>query len=139
MAKNENQELPMDYIDKIPLIDEDNANRNKLIKLIKEMTQINSTLRPELDLLLNDENKYPELYNRYQMLKKNEYIENLFINAISRNNSNEMLLCKNKNEEEKVDLSIINESNENENINKIFLKRSNSMKRVTQNSSSEKS
>ena len=129
----------MDYIDKIPLIDEDNANRNKLIKLIKEMTQINSTLRPELDLLLNDENKYPELYNRYQMLKKNEYIENLFINAISRNNSNEMLLCKNKNEEEKVDLSIINESNENENINKIFLKRSNSMKRVTQNSSSEKS
>ena len=131
----------MDYIDKIPLIDEDNANRNKLIKLIKEMTQINSTLRPELDLLLNDENKYPELYNRYQMLKKNEYIENLFINAISRNNSNEMLLCKNKNEEEKVDLRIINESNEkeNENINIIFLKRSNSMKRVTQNSSSEKS
>ena len=50
-----------------------------------------------------------------------------------------MLLCKNKNEKEKVDLSIINESNENENINKIFLKRSNSMKKVTQNSSFDNS
>ena len=137
--KMRNQELPMDFIDKIPLIDEDNVNRNKLIELIKEMNQINSALRPELDLLLNDENKYPELYNRYQMLKKNEYIENLFINAINRNNSNGMLLCKNKNEKEKVDLSIINESNENENINKIFLKRSNSMKKVTQNSSFDNS
>ena len=137
--KMRNQELPKDFLNKIPLIDEDNANRNKIIGLIKEMTQINSILRPELDLLLNDENKYPELFNRYQMLKKNEYIENLFINIISRKNINEILLCKNKNEEEKVDLNIINESNENENINTIFLKRSNSMKRVTQNSSSENS
>ena len=136
--KMRNQELPKDFIDKIPLFDGDTANRNKLIELIKEMTQINSTLRPELDLLLNDETKYPELFNRYQMLKKNEYIDNLFINVLSRNNNNEMLY-KNKNEEEKIDLSIINESNENDNINKIFLKRSNSMKRVTQNSSSENS
>ena len=43
------------------------------------MTQISSLLRPELETLLNDENKYPELYSRYQMLKNNEYIKNLFI------------------------------------------------------------
>ena len=34
------------------------------IELIKEMTQINSALRPELDVFLNDGNKYPELYKK---------------------------------------------------------------------------
>ena len=134
--KMRNHELPKDFLDKIPLIDNDNENRNKLIELISEMTQINSSLRPELDLLLNDINKYPELYNRYQMLKKNEYIENLFMNTINRNFCDK--ICINNIEEEKEDSQIINEPNENENINKIFVKRSNSMKCISQNSSTEK-
>ena len=69
--KMRNHEIPKEFLEKIPLIDNDNENRNKFIELIIEMTQINSNLRPELDLLLNDENKFPELYNRYQMLKNN--------------------------------------------------------------------
>ena len=131
--KIRNQELPKEFLDKIPLIDEDNENRNKLIELIKEMTQINSALRPELDIFLNDGNKYPELFSRYQLLKKNEYLDKLFINVVNRNNFKENI-CYNKKEEEKEDLDTIKE--ENENINNMFLKRSNSMKRVTQNSSS---
>ena len=99
------------------------------------MTQINSSLRPELDSLLNDINKYPELYNRYQMLKNNEYIDNIFMNIVNRNYYNEKT-CKKNREEEKIDSHIINEANDNENINKIFVKRSNSMKCISQNSSS---
>ena len=133
--KIRNHELPNDFLEKIPLIDNNNESRNKLIKLIKEMTQINSSLRPELDSLLNDINKYPELYNRYQMLKNNEYIDNIFMNIVNRNYYNEKT-CKKNREEEKIDSHIINEANDNENINKIFVKRSNSMKCISQNSSS---
>ena len=130
-----NQELPKEFIDKIILIDEDNETRNKFIKLIKELTQINNDLRPELDILIKDESKYPELFNRYQLLKKNQYIENIFINVINRNNYIQNI-CKNSNEEEeKSDSGILCENKEN--INKMFLKRSNSMKIVAQNSSSE--
>ena len=114
------------------MIDQDNENRNKIIELIMEMTQINSSLRPELDFLLNDENKYPELYNRYQMLKNKEYMNNLYSNIIKKSNNN-LMEYKNKIEEEKENSGIINE--ENENINSMFFKRSNSMKCITQNSS----
>jgi serine/threonine protein kinase len=127
-----NHELPKYLLDKIPLIDQDNENRNKIIELIMEMTQINSSLRPELDFLLNDENKYPELYNRYQMLKNKEYMNNLYSNIIKKSNNN-LMEYKNKIEEEKENSGIINE--ENENINSMFFKRSNSMKCITQNSS----
>ena len=130
--KMRNQEIPKEFLEKIPLIDNDHENRNKLIELIVEMTQINSNLRPELDILLNDENKFPEIYNRYQLLKNNRYLENVFINAVNRNNCSEEI-CKNINE--KVESGNINESNEN--INSIFFKRSNSMKCISQNSSSE--
>ena len=134
--KMRNHEIPKEFLEKIPLIDNDNENRNKFIELIIEMTQINSNLRPELDLLLNDENKFPELYNRYQMLKNNRYLENTFINIVNTNCCNEIKLCKNTIEEEKVEPGNINESNEN--INTLFVKRSNSMKCINQNSSSEK-
>jgi serine/threonine protein kinase len=134
--KMRNHEIPKEFLEKIPLIDNDNENRNKFIELIIEMTQINSNLRPELDLLLNDENKFPELYNRYQMLKNNRYLENTFINIVNTNCCNEIKLCKNIIEEEKVEPGNINESNEN--INALFVKRSNSMKCINQNSSSEK-
>ena len=134
--KMRNHEIPKEFLEKIPLIDNDNENRNKFIELIIEMTQINSNLRPELDLLLNDENKFPELYNRYQMLKNNRYLENTFINIVNTNCCNEIKLCKNIIEEERVEPGNINESNEN--INALFVKRSNSMKCINQNSSSEK-
>ena len=134
--KMRNHEIPKEFLEKIPLIDNDNENRNKFIELIIEMTQINSNLRPELDLLLNDENKFPELYNRYQMLKNNRYLENTFINIVNTNCCNQIKLCKNIIEEEKVEPGNINESNEN--INALFVKRSNSMKCINQNSSSEK-
>ena len=127
-----NHELPKYLLDKIPLIDQDKENRNKIIELIMEMTQINSSLRPELDILLNDENKYPELYNRYQMLKNKEYMNNQYSNIIKKSNNN-LIEYKNKVEEEKENSGIINE--ENENINSMFFKRSNSMKCITQNSS----
>ena len=132
-----NHELPKYFINKIPLIDNDIENRNKLIELIIEMTQINSASRPELFNLLNDKNKYPELYNRYLKLKNNEYIQNLFVNIVNKSNLNLIDYKNNKNEEEKEDSEIINETNgnENENINRMFYKRSNSMKCITQNSS----
>ena len=132
-----NHELPKYFINKIPLIDNDIENRNKLIELIIEMTQINSASRPELFNLLNDKNKYPELYNRYLKLKNNEYIQNLFVNIVNKSNLNLIDYKNNKNEEEKEDSEIINETNGNENgnINRMFYKRSNSMKCITQNSS----
>ena len=132
--KMRNHEIPKEFLEKIPLIDNDHENRNKLIELIVEMTNINSNLRPELDILFNDENKFPELYHRYQMLKNNSYLENVFINAVNINILNEEI-CKNNIEEEKLEKGNINESNEN--INSIFVKRSNSMKCISQNSSSE--
>lgn len=128
-----NHEIPKEFFEKIPLIDNDNENRDKLIELIVEMTQINSKLRPELDSLLNDKNKYPELYNRFQMLKNNTYLENIFINVVNKNSTN-VVNNKVSNEEEKIESSNINESDEN--INTIFIKKSNSMKCISQNSSS---
>ena len=66
------------------------------------------------------------------MLKNKEYMNNLYINIIKKSNNN---LIENKNnvEEEKDNSGIVNE--ENENINSIFFKRSNSMKCISQNSS----
>ena len=126
-----NNGIPKDYLDKIPLINNDFQNRSKLIELIIDLTQINSVLRPELEVLLNDQNKYIELYKRYQMLKNNEYLAHIIINDINSNLNNNY---KNY-EEEKEDSGIINESKDN--INSIFFKRSNSMKCITESSSPE--
>ncbi len=125
-----NNGIPKDYLDKIPLINNDFQNRSKLIELIIDLTQINSILRPELETLLNDKNKYIELYNRYQMLKNNDYLAHIFLNDINTNNFSDDYKHF---EEEKEDSSIINESSDN--INTIFCKRSNSMKRITESSS----
>ena len=128
-----NHGIPKNYLDKIPLINNDFENRSKLIELIMDLTQINSILRPEMEILLNDNNKYPELYNRYKLLKNNEYLGNIFINYIDINHFNENNYKYYV--EEKKDSGIINESNEN--INSIFFKRSNSMKCITENSSKD--
>ena len=127
-----NTGLPKDYLDKIPLINNDFENRNKLIELIKDLTQINSILRPELESVLNDKNKYPELYNRYKMLENNNYLEHLFLDEMNRNTNNN---SSKSFEEEKEDSGIVSEPNEN--INRMFFKRSNSMKCITENSSHE--
>ena len=133
-----NHELPKEFLDKIPLFNNDNENRNKLIELINEMVQINSNLRPELETVLNDENKYPELYKRYQLLKNNNYkfSQNSIANIIKKTISNDNLTIINK-ETEKIGPDYLDEENSNEGIKNFFVKRSNSMKCITQNSSSE--
>ena len=120
-----NHEIPKEFLDKIPLINDDYENRYKLIELIVEMSQINGLLRPELDTLLNNENKYPELYNRYKMLKNKEYNSNILVNIENKNTNiiNEKV-CKNR-EKEKEESDYI--SGINVNLNRMFLKRSNSM------------
>ena len=129
-----NHEIPKEFLDKIPLINDDYENRYKLIELIAEMTQINSLLRPELDTLLNNENKYPELYNRYKMLKNKEYNSNILVNIENKDTSiiNEEV-CKNR-EKEKEESDYANGINVN--LNRLFLKRSNSMEFVVGDSSS---
>ena len=117
-----NTGIPMCYLDKIILIENNFQERDKLIELIKDMTKINSNERPELDYLLNDVNKYPELYNRFQKLKQGQYEKNLIINNI---NIKDFSLKENK------DNDINNEINDN--INKIFFKRSNSMENLVKN------
>jgi len=117
-----NREIPNDLINKIIIINNNFTEKDKLIELIKDLTKINSNERPELDELLNNENKYPELYKRYQDLKNGKYEKNIIINNI--NVSNNVLIGKKDND--------INNNNDinNDNINKIFLKRSNSMENI---------
>ena len=81
------------------------------------MTKINSNERPELCNLLNDLNKYPELFIRFQKLKNGHYdYENNFL--INKLNSSNLSSDDIKKEES------IND------INKIFFKRSNSMEHL---------
>ena len=116
-----NREIPKEYLDKIILIDSDLTQRDKLIELIKDMTKINSNERPELCNLLNDINKYPELYSRFQKLKSGHYdYENNFL--INKLNSSNLSSDDIKKEESYNDI--------NDNINKIFFKRSNSMEHL---------
>lgn len=120
--KIRNESIPKEFTDKIPVLNKDFDNQKKIIELITEMSQVNSKLRPELESIINNNEKYPELYKRNQMLKNNIYLKNLYINNIN----------KEKNEKEIKDKEI-----SNDNINKFFLKRSDSMEFVTQNSTSE--
>ena len=114
-----NREIPKDFFDKIILIENNFEERDKLKDLIKEMTQINSNERIELDSLLNDVNKYPELFNRFQKLKLGQYEKNILIN-ININICN----CSLDDIKDKDNKEI------NDNINKIFFKRSNSMENL---------
>ena len=129
-----NREIPQYFFDKIIELKRDNGNdylnRNKFIELIKDMTQINSELRPELDSLLNNEEKYPELFARYQSLKSGKYDKNICINNyIDVNNCyNYSFLDTNKYISDFINLE---KNNESESINKIFIKKSNSMKNLT--------
>ena len=117
-----NQGIPSHFFDKIILINNDFVQKCKLIELIKDMTKINSDERPELDVFLTDVIKYPELYNRFEKLKKRQYEKNIFINIDNINTCN-ILLDDNKEENFK-------NVNTEININKIFYKRSNSMENL---------
>ena len=119
-----NREIPKDLINKIIIINNNFEEMEKLIELIKDLTKINSNERPELNDLLNDENKYPELYKRYQDLKNGKYIKNIIINNI--NVSDNIFLGKKDNDNN----SDLNSDIYNDNINKIFFKRSNSMENL---------
>ena len=116
-----NREIPREYLDKIILIDNNLSQRDKLIELIKDMTKINSNERPELCTLLNDINKYPELYGRFQKLKSGhyDYENNFLINKLKLSNLSSDDIKK---EDSNNDI--------NDNINKIFFKRSNSMENL---------
>ena len=114
-----NRGIPKEFFDKIILIDNDYAQRDKLIDLIKNMTKINSNERPELCNILNDINNYTELYSRFQKLKNRTYENDIVINNLKINNFNIDELTKEN-------------SNKNfDNINKIFFKRSNSMENLS--------
>ena len=114
-----NREIPREYFDKIILIENDFIQRNKLIELIKDMTKINSNERPDLYNLLNNINKYPELYSRFQKLKNGNYENNILINNIDM-----CKICSNDVKKEETNIEI------DENINKIYFKRSNSMENI---------
>ena len=114
-----NREIPREYFDKIILIENDFVQRNKLIELIKDMTKINSNERPDLYNLLNNINKYPELYSRFQKLKNGNYENNILINNIDM-----CKICSNDVKKEETNIEI------DENINKIYFKRSNSMENI---------
>ena len=114
-----NRGIPKEFFDKIILIDNDYAQRDKLIDLIQNMTKINSNERPELCNILNDINNYTELYSRFQKLKNRTYENDIVINNLKINNFNIDELTKEN-------------SNKNfDNINKIFFKRSNSMENLS--------
>ena len=118
-----NREIQSTFFDKIILINNDFIQKCKFIDLIKDMTKINSEERPELDKLLNDVIKYPELYNRYEKLKNGEYEKNILINIDNINTCN-ILFDDNKEKEN------FKNMNTEININKIFFKRSNSMENL---------
>ena len=118
-----NREIPQYVFDKIIIL-ENNNDRNKFIELIKDMTQINGDLRPELENILNNEIKYPELFKRYQTLKSGKYDNNIFINNVNDVNNNYVLFSDNKS------INGVTDKNKDENINTIFFKRSNSMKNL---------
>ena len=120
-----NREIPQYVFDKIIIL-ENNKDKNKFIELIKDMTQIHGDLRPELENILNNEIKYPELFKRYQTLKSGKYDNNIFTNNANDVNNNYVLFSNNK------CINGVTDKNKNndENINTIFFKRSNSMKNL---------
>ena len=84
------------------------------VNLIKIMTNVNSSLRPDINNVLNDEKNFDKLYKRYLLINKNEFKLSYDINKIPG------FVCP------KYDFSSNNISNIN--LNDLFIKRSDSMK-----------
>lgn len=90
----------------------DNKSNEIFITLIKNLTNINSNLRPDIINILSDEDNYPMLYQRYKLLKVNLYIESYshLIRGIKY---------------EKYDFS-----NRNTSLSELFVKKSDSVKSI---------
>ena len=89
-------------------------NGKMFINLIKIMTNVDSSLRPNINNVLNDEKNFGELYKRYMLINKNEFKLSYDINKIPG------FICP------KYDFS--NNNINNINLNNLFIKRSDSMK-----------
>ena len=89
-------------------------NGKMFINLIKIMTNVNSSLRPDINSILNDEKNFDELYKRFMSINKHEFKLSYDINKIPG------FICP------KYDFSSNNINNIN--LNDLFMKRSDSMK-----------
>jgi serine/threonine protein kinase len=63
--------IPDSFLNNITKYGEDNQ---KFKDLIVSMTNYESSKRPELESILNDKDKYPKLYNKYQQLLNGNYV-----------------------------------------------------------------
>ena len=88
-------------------------NGQIFMNLIKIMTNVNSSLRPNIENILNDEKNFWELNKRYVLLDKNEFKLSYDLNKIPG------YTCP------KYDFGSNNINNIN--VNDLFLKRSDSM------------
>ena len=71
--------IPKEFLDQIPYFD----GENEILKnLIISMTSYKSQNRPYLESILNDKDKYPYLYSKYQLLLKDEYIPYINLNNL---------------------------------------------------------
>ena len=93
------------------IINFDNYNSNQFMQLIKIMTNIEVSDRPEIENILKDDYNFPSLNNRYKSLEKNSFNLSYDINKIPN------FKCP------KYDFSSNNIS-----LKDLFIKRSDSMK-----------
>ena len=86
----------------------------KFVNLIKIMTNVDSSFRPDIDTILKDEKNFGELNKRYLLMNKNEFKLSYDVNKIPG------FVCP------KYDYGTNNINNIN--LNDLFMKRSDSMK-----------
>ena len=71
--------IPKEFLDQIPYFDGD----NKLFKdLIVSMTNYDKQKRSDLESILNNQGKYPQLFSRYQALLENKYSSKINLNSM---------------------------------------------------------
>ena len=71
--------IPKEYLDQIPYFDGD----NELFKdLIVSMTNYDKQKRCDLESILTNKEKYPQLFSRYQLLLENKYSSKINLNSL---------------------------------------------------------
>ena len=71
--------IPKEFLDQIPYFDGD----NELFKdLIVSMTNYDKQKRSNLESILTNKEKYPQLFSRYQLLLKNKYGSKINLNSL---------------------------------------------------------
>ena len=71
--------IPKEFLDQIPYFDGD----NQLFKnLIISMTNHDRQKRPDLENILKDKDKYPNLYSRYQLFLNDKYVSKIDLNRL---------------------------------------------------------